>query len=111
MDVIITSCKHIFHPFYLGAMLKESNKCCVCNVKLHPNWWTSWGFWELDDELLELTKEMNFDQVREDIMTKAKKATTYGLESKPKGMLFKFDLACLMFVIFLLFSCCNVFFT
>ncbi len=34
MDVAITSCKHTFHPFYLGAMLKESNKCCVCNVKL-----------------------------------------------------------------------------
>jgi hypothetical protein len=62
-------------------------------VKLHPNLWTSWGLRELDDKLLEFAMEMNLDQVWEDIMTKAKKATTYGLELKLKGMLFKFDLA------------------
>jgi hypothetical protein len=44
MDVAIKSCIHTFYPFCLGAMLKESNKCYVCNVKLHPNWWPSWGF-------------------------------------------------------------------
>jgi hypothetical protein len=27
---MLLSCKHTFHPFYLGAMLKSSNKCCVC---------------------------------------------------------------------------------
>jgi hypothetical protein len=63
-------------------MLKEFNKCCVCNVKLYLDSWTSWGFWELDDKLLELAKEMNLDQVREDIMTKAKEVATYGLELK-----------------------------
>jgi len=82
MDATITSCEHTFQPFRLGAMLKESNKCCVCNVKLHLDSWTSWGFWELDDKLLELAKEMNLDQVREDIMTKAKEVATYGLELK-----------------------------
>jgi hypothetical protein len=110
MDVVITSCKHTFHLFCLGAMLKESNKCYICNVKLHPDWWTSWGFRELDDELLELAKEMNLNQARDDIMTKAKEATTYGLELEPKKLLFKFDLACLMFVKILLFSCYNVFY-
>jgi hypothetical protein len=44
MDDVITSCKHTFHPFCLGAMLKYLNKCCVCNVTFHPDWWTSWGF-------------------------------------------------------------------
>ncbi len=69
-------------------------------MNLHPNWWTSWGFWELDDKLLELAKEMNLSQAQEDIMTNAKKATAYGLELKPKNMLFKFDLACLMSISF-----------
>jgi hypothetical protein len=41
MDVAVTSCKHTFHPFYLGVMLKESNKCCVWNVTFHLDWWTS----------------------------------------------------------------------
>jgi hypothetical protein len=27
---LLLSYKHRFHPFYLGAMLKNSNKCCVC---------------------------------------------------------------------------------
>jgi hypothetical protein len=36
MDVV-AFCKHTFHPFCLGVMLKESNKCCVCNVKIHFN--------------------------------------------------------------------------
>jgi hypothetical protein len=108
MDVAITSCKHTFHPFYLGATLKESNKCYVCNVKLHFNWWTSWGFRELDDKLLELAKEMNLNQAREDIMTKVKRSYNI-LELKQKNMLFKFNLTCLMYVSFLLSSCCNVF--
>jgi hypothetical protein len=29
-DVALTSCKHTFHPFYLAAMLKDSNKCKIC---------------------------------------------------------------------------------
>jgi hypothetical protein len=44
MDVVVTPCKHTFHPFCLGVMLKKSSKCIVCNVKFRPNWWTSWGF-------------------------------------------------------------------
>jgi hypothetical protein len=62
MDVVVTSYKHIFHPFYLGLMLKESKKCYVCNVTFHHDWRTSWGFWELDEELCEFLKEMNLDQ-------------------------------------------------
>jgi hypothetical protein len=36
IHVDVISCKHTFHPFCLGVMLKESNKCCVCNVTFHP---------------------------------------------------------------------------
>ncbi len=35
MDVVVTSYRHTFHPFCLGAMLKDSNKCYVCNVRFH----------------------------------------------------------------------------
>jgi hypothetical protein len=52
MDVVVASCKHTFHLFCLSVMLKDSNKCCVCNVKIHLDWWTSWGFQELDEKLI-----------------------------------------------------------
>jgi hypothetical protein len=36
-DIAVTSCKHLFHPLCFGAMLQNSNKCCVCKQKLRPN--------------------------------------------------------------------------
>jgi len=47
---------HTYHPFFLGAMLNNSNKCYVYNVRFHLKWWASWGFWEVDEELMELAK-------------------------------------------------------
>jgi hypothetical protein len=41
MDVVVTPCKHTFHPFCLGVILKESSKCIVCNVRFYFDWWTS----------------------------------------------------------------------
>jgi hypothetical protein len=86
MGVVITFCKHTFHPFCLGVMLKESNKCCVCNVRLHLDWWTSWGFQETNEELIELAKQMNLQQTQKEIMIKAKEAATSGLDLKLEGM-------------------------
>jgi hypothetical protein len=45
----------------------------------HFDWWTGWGFWELNEELCELAKEMNLDQNWQDIMTKIKEVATCGL--------------------------------
>ncbi len=87
MDVNV-SCKHIFHPFCIGVMLKDSNKCCVCNVKLHPDWWTSWGIRELVEDPVELAKKMDLEQTWEEIMKKTKKAVTFGLDLKFEGMVF-----------------------
>jgi hypothetical protein len=57
-DIAITSCKHTFHPFCLGAMLQKSNKCVVCKQKLHLDWWSSWGIHEKDEEMKELAHDM-----------------------------------------------------
>jgi hypothetical protein len=63
MDVV-TFCRRTFHPFCLGVILKNSNiMCCVCNVRLHPKWWASWGFWEVDEELMELAKQLNLEHI------------------------------------------------
>ncbi len=50
-NISITSCKHTYHPFYLGEMLKIINKCLVCGELLHPKWWTNFGFRERDEEM------------------------------------------------------------
>jgi hypothetical protein len=44
-------------------MLKDLNKCYVCNATFHLDWWTSWGFRELDEELIELANRMNLEQI------------------------------------------------
>ena len=51
MDIAVTPCRHTFHPFCLGVMLKTSNKCLVCKEYFHPNCWNSWGFGEPDENL------------------------------------------------------------
>ncbi len=76
IDVTVTSCKHTFHPFCLGVMLKHSNKCCICNVKFHPDQWTSWGFVEFDEDLVELANQMKLAKARDDKMLKVKETIT-----------------------------------
>ncbi len=48
-DIAMTSCKHTYHPFYLGEIIKLQNTCLVYDHLLHPDWWHSWGFGEEDD--------------------------------------------------------------
>jgi hypothetical protein len=40
----MTSCKHTYHPFCLGEMLRNENKCMVCGEVLHLKWWTTFKF-------------------------------------------------------------------
>jgi hypothetical protein len=37
--------------------------CCVCNVRFHPEWWASWGFQEVGEELMELAKQLNLEHI------------------------------------------------
>jgi len=55
---------------------------------LHLDWWTSWGIWEPDEDLVELAKQMDLEQTREEIMKKTKEATTSRLDLKYEGMVF-----------------------
>ncbi len=36
-DIVVTSCKHTYHPICLAKLLKNENKYCVCGKSLHPN--------------------------------------------------------------------------
>jgi hypothetical protein len=56
-------------------------------VKLHPKWWTSWGFQKLDKELTKIVKKKNIEQTWDDIINveNFKKFTTSKQYSSPKG--------------------------
>jgi hypothetical protein len=61
-DVTLTSCKHTYHPFYLGEMLKDDNKCfMVCDEMLHLGWCNSFGFHERDEKPQTLATPMKLD--------------------------------------------------
>jgi hypothetical protein len=78
----MTSYKHTFHPFCLGAMLYNSNKCCVCKQKLHLNWWASWGIRELDEDMQELVVDMHIDDLHRDMVVGVLEAAKCGLDLK-----------------------------
>jgi hypothetical protein len=48
-DILVTSCKHTYHPFCLCEMLKIENKCFVYGELLQLKWWTNFGFCESDE--------------------------------------------------------------
>jgi len=68
------------HPFCLGEMLKNNNKCMVCGV-LHPNWWTSFGFHEQDKGTQALVTIICLDEQREEL--KNALTSEVGLSSIP----------------------------
>lgn len=50
-DVVLTSCRHAFHPFCISEVARTGNKCVVCEELFHPDWWRSWGFRGVDEEI------------------------------------------------------------
>jgi hypothetical protein len=69
MDVVITTCKHTFHPLCLGAMVNNLAKFVVFIIwNFILKWWTSWGFQKLDKVLTQIVKKMNIEQTWDDII-------------------------------------------
>jgi uncharacterized CHY-type Zn-finger protein len=81
---VVSNYKHTFHPWCLGAMLKDTNKCNVCKQKLHLDWWSSWGICEANEEM-ELDQGMNLDVVRQDMVANVLEAAKSGLDLKSNG--------------------------
>jgi hypothetical protein len=43
-DVVISSCKHFYHPFCISKLVDTQDSCVTCNKPFDPSWWTSFGF-------------------------------------------------------------------
>jgi hypothetical protein len=81
-DVALTSCKHAFHPFCLCVMMKAGSTCFICREPLHPNWWSSWGFREPDENTKKLAKELNLQDLRRATLENIISTARAGLNSK-----------------------------
>ena len=68
MDVVVAPCMHMFHPFCIAELARHSNKCNACDTLFHPQWWTSWGFRALDEELKVESEKLGLKCQREDLL-------------------------------------------
>jgi hypothetical protein len=64
-DIVVTSCKHTFHPFCLATSLQKDNNYSICGQILHPEWWTSFRFRAQDEEMQARSIALKLDQVHE----------------------------------------------
>ena len=80
-DIVVTSCRYVFHPFCLGIMIKSSNKCLVCKENLHPNWWSFWGFGEQNHRLTKLAQDLDFEEERKRTIANMRDAAKVGLDA------------------------------
>jgi hypothetical protein len=58
-DVAFSSYKHAYHIFCLALHCQNNNHCKKCGNLFYPNWWTTFGFRELDEELKKEAKALN----------------------------------------------------
>ena len=68
MDVVVAPCMHMFHPFCIAEVARHSNKCNACDTLFHPQWWTSWGFRDLDEEFKVESEKLGLKCQREDLL-------------------------------------------
>jgi hypothetical protein len=43
-DVVMSSCKHFYHPFCVAKLVETQILCVICKEQFHPVWWRSFGF-------------------------------------------------------------------
>jgi hypothetical protein len=61
-DIAITSCLYTYHLTCLGQHLKTHKRCKMCNQRMHLDWWSSWGFKNMDQELTFAKMEMGIEE-------------------------------------------------
>jgi len=65
-DIVVASCRHMYHPFCIASLCSKKNQCVTCGEIFHPGWWRSFGFRELDSKLQEKAVELGLSKVISD---------------------------------------------
>ncbi len=90
-DVAIT-CKHSYHPFCLGELLRDNNNCSICRQVLHLDWMQSWGVHKEDVVIKKLATDMEIESLWKEMKLSLLEATSINLsryESSMNLLLFK----------------------
>ena len=69
-DIVVSSCKHLYHPFCASVVFSRNSKCMVegCQDFSHPEWHRSFGWGERDAELSERELTLGLAKERRRIM-------------------------------------------
>jgi hypothetical protein len=68
MDVVLTSCKHCYHPFCISKLAETTYRCVTCDEVFHPNLWASFGFWHCDSKLSKEKPKFSLKKLREELV-------------------------------------------
>ncbi len=71
----------MYRSYCLGYHLKAHNNCKVCNQRLHPDWWFSWGFRDLDEDLAFTTQDMGVEEEQVHLLNEMKQTTRQNVHS------------------------------
>lgn len=70
-DIVIASCRHIYHIFCAAALARVDNRCTKCNEVFHPHWWQSFGFRGacsgFEDETMRLELATNLKELKQSL--------------------------------------------
>lgn len=63
--------------------LKTKNICKGCNQILHPDWWSRWGFRDLDQDLIFLAQEMGLEEEQVRLLNEMKETARVTMHDFP----------------------------
>lgn len=69
-DIIVSSCRHLYHPFCASVVFSNTNKCMAvgCKAMSHPEWHRSFGWGEPGPELVERALMLGLAEERKKIL-------------------------------------------
>ena len=69
-DIIVSSCRHLYHPFCASILFVNDNKCMAvgCKAMAHPEWHRSFGWGEPSPNLVERALMLGLVEERKKIL-------------------------------------------
>lgn len=69
-DMVVTSCRHLYHPFCASVVFVRSCKCVAtgCGEMCHPDWHRSFGWGEPPADLVEKARMLGLAEERRRLM-------------------------------------------
>lgn len=67
-DIVVASCRHIYHIFCAVAVTNLQNRCTRCDEVFHPQWWQNFGcmgaYSHFEDETTKLESLAQLEDVK-----------------------------------------------